>query len=171
MHVHALHSICIVVFIRSARIGRRDVIKEKDMKKKLEVTSVASTPGGGRRRSSSSSGAWTEETDQYGLSQLFQPDNAPKVGATTEEVQSVMKEEANTVRTKFKVTPCYAVLDALIIDFLIPPSLGGVYWYLCISRLQQGHCPTLCLLRGCLCGKTRHLLPQEVIGQGYFLPI
>lgn len=51
-----------------------------------------------RRRLSSSTGG--EESDQYGLSQLFQPDNVQKGALLSDEA---IKEEDSTVRTKFKV--------------------------------------------------------------------
>ncbi len=81
---------------RTARIGRRDVIKEKDTKKKVELPGVL--PGimavPPRRRSSSGTGGSEESSDRYGLSQLFQPDNAPSEASG---------ELDNSVRTKFKV--------------------------------------------------------------------
>jgi hypothetical protein len=81
-----------VIPCRTARIGRRDVLKEKELKKVLDpVATPIITP---RRRSSSSA---VEDSDQYGLSQLFQPDNAPR-GMTT-----VPEEEDGHVRSKFKV--------------------------------------------------------------------
>ncbi len=84
---------------RTARIGRRDVIKEKDTRKKLErVLASGASATSIRRRSSSGAGAGGgEETDQYGLSQLFQPDNAPKDEGAGREA------EDTAVRTKFKV--------------------------------------------------------------------
>lgn len=84
--------------LRTARIGRRDVIKEKDLKKKVDpVTPTAAaaavtTPPVSRRRFSS--GTSVGEDDQYGLSQLFQPDNVPR---------GSVSEENSSIRTKFKV--------------------------------------------------------------------
>ena len=57
---------------RSARQARREEVREKDLKKKV---------GQVRRRISSGSGAShipKPEEDQYGMAQLFLPDNAPK---------------------------------------------------------------------------------------------
>ena len=173
-------------YCRSARIGRREVVKETLLKKKMGVASpsseavapptdsgepakpipaappaptslitpkpldsssaplhskpssknggishAAATPPSGstaRRRVSSSLSHGDPSEDQYGLSQLFQPDNAPKpamplmiksvptpaqgVGNTMEsntqqvpvkEEMGVVKTEGNTFRTKFKV--------------------------------------------------------------------
>ena len=85
---------------RSARIGRRDVIKEKDMKKKLDGSGV-----GVARRRSSSGVAGTPEDADYGLSQLFQPDNAPKMEPGAEVAEDAM------VRSKFKVHVCIRVCN------------------------------------------------------------
>lgn len=57
---------------RSARQARREETREKELKKKV---------GQVRRRISSGSGASHApklEDDQYGMAQLFLPDNAPK---------------------------------------------------------------------------------------------
>ena len=57
---------------RSARQARREETREKELKKKV---------GQVRRRISSGSGAShapKPEDDQYGMAQLFLPDNAPK---------------------------------------------------------------------------------------------
>ena len=101
---------------RSARIGRRDIVKEKDMKKKVEVT-----PQPPRRRSSSGAGG-EESSDQYGLSQLFQPDNVPK-GAHPEG------EDNTTVRTKFKV----AALKMLLYDKYCVREGRGLCYYYCFN--------------------------------------
>lgn len=82
------------------------------------------TSSGGRRRSSGGTGHGDGGQDQYGLSQLFQPDNAPRVVIATpivgmatstvgvavppdldtpKEDMGVVKTEGNTFRTKFKV--------------------------------------------------------------------
>lgn len=74
---------------RTARIGRRDFLKEKDLKEPATASPVS------RRRSSSS--AVAEDADQYGLSQLFQPDNVPR------GMEGYVKTEDSSVRTKFKV--------------------------------------------------------------------
>ncbi len=93
---HVCHMSC-----RSARVDRRE--KEKELKKKDPSTPVTPTSGGGGGRRRSSSGVGGEGGDQYGLSLLFQPDNAPKGGVTpiTEEAELKVKDTA--VRTKFKV--------------------------------------------------------------------
>ena len=81
------------------------------MKKTTEPPLTPTAPS--RRRSSSSA---TEDTDQYGLSQLFQPDNAPRgVMATVPEEGSV-KMEDTSVRTKFKVAPIFSLkIDELML--------------------------------------------------------
>lgn len=112
---------------RSARIGRRDILKDSILKKKLGGAPVgvpAVSPSTGVRRRSSSGAGHAEGEDQYGLSQLFQPDNVPKVVIATpivstatsalgvatptepdaaKEDLNVVKTEGNTFRTKFKV--------------------------------------------------------------------
>ncbi len=73
-------------------------------------TTTASNSSKRRVSSTLSHGDSTE--DQYGLSQLFQPDNAPKphpgVGSAelsaVKEEPGVVKTEGNTFRTKFKVS-------------------------------------------------------------------
>ena len=60
------------MYHRSARQARREETREKELKKKV---------GQVRRRISSGSGvshAPKPEDDQYGMAQLFLPDNAPK---------------------------------------------------------------------------------------------
>lgn len=91
---------CTPLLIRTARIGRRDVLKEKDLKKGVEAPPTPTTSS--RRRSSSSA---TEDADQYGLSQLFQPDNAPRGVMATVPEEGGIKMEDTSIRTKFKVAP------------------------------------------------------------------
>lgn len=59
-----------MTYCRSARQARRELAREKDIKTKVVQVH--------RRISSGSSHAPKSEDSQYGMSQLFLPDNAPK---------------------------------------------------------------------------------------------
>ena len=97
--------VCLFLFLidyRSARQIRREQMKESDLKKKVGQHPLAFS-----RRLSSGSGTHptSSESDQYGLSQLFLPDNPPKKESETESaMEGVKLEEDGT--TTVKVCVC-----------------------------------------------------------------
>lgn len=123
---------------RSARIGRRDVIKEKDMKKELDGSGV-------RRRSSSGVGGTPEDAD-YGLAQLFQPDNAPKMGVASEPGADAAEDAM--VKSKFKVHNYnyVCVLSVQYLEYHLCDISGGVHWNMYLSRLHQAYSTPLSVL-------------------------
>lgn len=103
------------------------------MKKKLDGSGV----GVARRRSSSGVGGTPEDAD-YGLSQLFQPDNAPKTEPGSEAAEDAM------VRSKFKVHVCG--VQYLEYHLWRHFGAGGIHWDLYLPRLCQAYSPSLCVL-------------------------
>ena len=140
-----------------------------------------------RRHSSGQSGENGE--DQFGLLQLFQPDNVPRVTTpiaatssspvavaiaaapeTTKDDVNVVKTEGNTFRTKFKVwistTSFYfSSFFFFTIAVILLLLVGGVHWLVYWPRLQEPDSSSSCLLWEPVCGEPCVLLPQEVGGE------